>query len=99
MFPASFTDLVNEAVAEGYQMGINLFMESLESEIKKQTIYEQFNPEDVIKALFIEANLPLDGLQRSTIISENDYSDIDNIDEDKLDQLLDELGDDDDIDN
>jgi hypothetical protein len=92
----SFNDMINEAVMEGYTMGIQLFMETLEQELTKQDLYEQFEPEQVVKSLFIEASIPTDGLNTSLMYeSEDDGSYDDDIDEDKLDRLLDALDDED----
>lgn len=72
-----FVDLVNEAVDFGYEKGINLFMENLEIDLKKdEIISEQENGvDDVVRQLFISEGYELE-------------EDLENMDEEKLDAAL-----------
>ena len=72
-----FVDLVNEAVDSGYERGVNMFMEILESDLQKdEIISEQENGVDgVIKHLFISEGYEVE-------------EDLENLDEEKLDEAL-----------
>ena len=72
-----FVDLVNEAVDSGYERGVNMFMENLESDLQKdEIISEQENGvDDVIKHLFISEGYEVE-------------EDLENLDEEKLDEAL-----------
>ena len=72
-----FVDLVNEAVDSGYERGVNMFMENLESDLQKdEIISEQENGVDgVIKHLFISEGYEVE-------------EDLENLDEEKLDEAL-----------
>lgn len=76
-------NLVNEAVDEGHERGIALFMENLEEDLAKDHIFESNGGADGVMAqLFEEA-----GVEIAT-------DDLENLDETKIDEMLNELGDD-----
>jgi len=84
-----FVDLVNEAVDEGFSRGIELFLESLETDLAKDEIFEEHGFDTVMQHLYEEA-----GVDVSAEESDNE-EDLDDIDEEKLDAMLKELEDDD----
>ena len=50
--------LVNEAVDEGHERGVSLFMENLEEDLAKEHIFEEFGGVDpVMSALFEEQGI------------------------------------------
>ncbi len=77
-----FIDLVNEAVDSGYERGINLFMENLEQDLKKDSIISECENgvDDVIRQMFISEGYELE-------------EDLENLDEEALDQALEALDD------
>ena len=76
-------NLVNEAVDEGHDRGISLFMENLEEDLAKDHIFENHGGVDgVMVQLFEEAGVTIENAE-----------DLENLDEDKIDQMLDDLGD------
>jgi uncharacterized protein YpuA (DUF1002 family) len=58
-----FVELVTEAVNDGYQKGLNLFVESIESDLERESIYEEYGIDDVIAHVFNESNINLSGDQ------------------------------------
>jgi len=51
-----FTKLVNETVDSGFARGINLFMENLEADIKKNLFLENNGISEVVSQIFEENN-------------------------------------------
>ncbi len=50
--------LVNEAVDEGHERGVSLFMENLEEDLAKEHIFEEFGGVDpIMTALFEEQGI------------------------------------------
>jgi len=73
-----FVSLVNEAVEDGFNRGLNLFMENLEEDLAKSEIIAEAGGVDVVMAAILEA----DGYE----ISGNE--DLENLDESKIDAML-----------
>lgn len=84
-----FVDLVNEAVDEGYSRGIQLFLESLETDLAKDEVFQEHGVDKVLTHLYEQA-----GVQVSAEATEDSLDDVDDA---KLDQMLKELEDDEDL--
>lgn len=72
-----FVALVNEAVDDGFNRGLNLFMENLEEDLAKSEVIEESGGIDSVVASILEA----DGYEVS-------IEDLDNLDENKIDAML-----------
>lgn len=73
--------LVNEAVDEGHERGISLFMENLEEDLAKDHIFESNGGVDsVMVKLFEESGVKVDGVET-----------LEEMDEDKVDKMLKDL--------
>jgi ribosome-interacting GTPase 1 len=73
--------LVNEAVEEGHERGVSLFMENLEEDLAKEHIFEEYNGVDTVMVkLFEEAGVGVEGSET-----------LEEMDEDKVDQMLKDL--------
>lgn len=72
-----FVDLVDEAIDSGYERGVNMFMENLEIDLKKNEIISEQKDgvNDVLKQLFISEGYTIE-------------EDLENLDEEKLDEAL-----------
>lgn len=55
-----FTDLISEAINDGHERGINLFMESLETDLQKDMVFENHGVQNVVGQLFQEAGYEWD---------------------------------------
>ncbi|MFW6246935.1 MAG: hypothetical protein ACOC22_02035 [bacterium] len=55
-----FTSLISEAVNDGHERGINLFMESLETDLRKDMVVEQNTLTGVVGELFENAGEEFD---------------------------------------
>lgn len=86
-----FVDLVNEAVDEGYSRGIQLFLESLETDLAKDEVFQEHGVEKVLTHLYEQSGVKI------AVAAEPTEENFDDIDETKLDQMLKELEDDDDL--
>jgi len=75
-----FVALVNEAVDDGFNRGLNLFMENLEEELAKSEVIAEAGGVDTVIAAILEA----DGYE----VSVKD-EDLENLDESKIDAMLD----------
>ncbi|HOD62312.1 MAG TPA: hypothetical protein PKG96_09465 [Bacilli bacterium] len=75
-----FVALVNEAVDDGFNRGLNLFMENLEEDLAKSEIIAEAGGVDTVIATILEA----DGYE----VSVKD-EDLENLDESKIDAMLD----------
>jgi len=75
-----FVALVNEAVDDGFNRGLNLFMENLEEELAKSEVIAEAGGVDTVIATILEA----DGYE----VSVKD-EDLENLDESKIDAMLD----------
>jgi len=53
----NFASLVNEAVNDGFDRGVTLFMESLEVDMNKQEIFEEHGVLPVLAQLFEDAGV------------------------------------------
>ena len=82
-----FVDLVNETVDDGFSRGIELFLESLETDLAKDEVFEEHGVDTVLTHLYEEAGVEINALEES--------EDLENIDEGKLDAMLKELEEDD----
>lgn len=82
-----FVQLVSEAVDEGHDKGVELFMESLEHDLNKQRIFENYSIDSVMTQIF-EA----DGYEVENPVKFED------VDEDKVDALLQQMEEDGDLD-
>jgi hypothetical protein len=77
-----FVKLVDEAVDDGFNRGLDLFMESLEEDLSKtETITEAGGPDQHFAAI-----LQKDGYEVEIIDEE-----LENLDEKKIDELLEHL--------
>lgn len=77
-------NLVNEAVDEGHERGVGLFMENLEEDLAKEHIFESNGGVDpVMVQLFEEAGIEVE-----------DDQVFEDMDENKVDQMLKDLGED-----
>lgn len=73
--------LVNEAVEEGHERGVSLFMENLEEDLAKEHIFEGNGGVDrVMVKLFEEAGIEVEGVEA-----------LEEMDEEKVDQMLKDL--------
>jgi hypothetical protein len=75
-----FVALVNEAVDDGFNRGLNLFMENLEEDLAKSEVIAEAGGVDTVVAAILEA----DGYE----VSVRD-EDLENLDESKIDAMLD----------
>jgi hypothetical protein len=75
-----FVALVNEAVDDGFNRGLNLFMENLEEDLAKSEVIAEAGGVDTVIATILEA----DGYE----VSVKD-EDLENLDESKIDAMLD----------
>ena len=75
-----FVALVNEAVDDGFNRGLTLFMENLEEDLAKSEIIAEAGGVDTVIATILEA----DGYE----VSVKD-EDLENLDESKIDAMLD----------
>jgi hypothetical protein len=75
-----FVALVNEAVNDGFDRGLNLFMENLEEDLAKSEVITEAGGIDTVVAAILEA----DGYE----VSVKD-EDLENLDESKIDAMLD----------
>jgi len=74
-------NLVNEAVDEGHERGVGLFMENLEEDLAKDHVFESNGGVDpVMVQLFEEAGIEVDENQT-----------LEEMDEEKVDQMLKDL--------
>lgn len=69
-------DLITESVEAGYEQGINRFVESIETDLIKESVFETYGVNSILYTLCEDAGLEVDN------------NDTDDLDEDKLDQLL-----------
>jgi len=77
-------NLVNEAVDEGHERGVGLFMENLEEDLAKEHVFESNGGVDpVMVQLFEEAGIEVE-----------DDQVFEDMDENKVDQMLKDLGED-----
>jgi hypothetical protein len=74
-----FVKLVNEAVEDGFDRGLNLFMESLEEDLTKSEVISEIGGVDKTFAAILEA----DGYEVG-ILAE----DLENLDEGRIDAML-----------
>jgi len=73
-----FVALVNEAVDDGFNRGLNLFMENLEEDLAKSEVIAEAGGIDTVVAAILEA----DGYEVA-------WSDeLENLDESKIDEML-----------
>lgn len=73
--------LVNEAVDEGHERGVSLFMENLEEDLAKEHIFEQHGGVDpVMVKLFEESGIKVEDVEA-----------LEEMDEEKVDQMLKDL--------
>ena len=73
--------LVNEAVDEGHERGVSLFMENLEEDLAKEHIFEGNGGVDTVMVkLFEEAGIEVEGVET-----------LEEMDEEKVDQMLKDL--------
>ena len=73
--------LVNEAVDEGHERGVALFMENLEEDLAKEHIFESNGGVDsVMVKLFEESGIKVEGVEA-----------LEEMDEEKVDQMLKDL--------
>ncbi len=79
---SEFIDLVNEAVDSGYERGIELFVENLEVDLKKDEVISECanGSDDVIRQLFIKEGYELE-------------EDLEHMNEETLDAALAEMDD------
>jgi hypothetical protein len=75
-----FVALVNEAVDDGFNRGLNLFMENLEEDLAKSEVIAEAGGVDTVVAAILEA----DGYEVSVA-----DEDLENLDESKIDAMLD----------
>ena len=75
-----FVALVNEAVDDGFNRGLNLFMENLEEDLAKSEVIAEAGGVDTVIATILEA----DGYEVSV-----KGEDLENLDESKIDAMLD----------
>lgn len=75
-----FVGIVNEAVDDGFNRGLNLFMENLEEDLAKSEIITEAGGVDSVVAAILES----DGYEVSITDEE-----LDSIDESQLDAMLD----------
>ncbi len=54
-----FVNLVQEAVLEGFDRGVHLFMETLNQDIGKSQVFNEYGVDNVISGLFKENNISL----------------------------------------
>lgn len=71
-------DVITEGVKEGFEQGIDRFVETLEADIIKESVFENHDIKSVMVAVMETSGIELD---------EDDMID-EEIDEEKLDQLL-----------
>ena len=76
-----FVELVNEAVDEGFERGITLFMESLESDMSKDAVIEENGFDNIVGQLMTDAGVDVD---QSALIED----DLSNVSDEKLDEML-----------
>ena len=74
-----FVQLVDEAVDDGFNRGLNLFMESLEEDLMKSEVIAEAGGVDTLFAAILEN----DGYE-----VELQDSDLENLDEGKIDAML-----------
>jgi len=74
-----FVQLVDEAVDDGFNRGLNLFMESLEEDLMKSEIIAEAGGVDTLFAAILEN----DGYE-----VELQDADLENLDESKIDAML-----------
>ncbi len=74
-----FVSLVNEAVDDGFNRGLNLFMENLEEDLAKSEVIAEAGGIDTVVAAILEA----DGYEVSLA---DDV--LENLDESKIDAML-----------
>jgi hypothetical protein len=74
-----FVKLVDEAVDDGFNRGLNLFMESLEEDLAKSEIISEAGGVDRVFAAILEA----DGYE-----VELQAEELENLDENKIDAML-----------
>ena len=77
-----FVQLVSEAVDDGFNRGLNLFMENLEEDLAKSEILSEVTIDQVISEM-----LTTDGFEVD-IIQEDDLEDLD---ETKIDAMLEQM--------
>lgn len=75
-----FVSLVNEAVDDGFNRGLNLFMENLEEDLAKSEVIAEAGGIDTVVAAILEA----DGYEVS--LADDDV--LENLDESKIDAML-----------
>ena len=75
-----FVKLVDEAVDDGFNRGLNLFMENLEEDLAKSEIIAEAGSVDKTIAAILEADGYEVGFQEE---------DLENLDETKIDAMLD----------
>ena len=74
-------DLINETVEESYLNGVTMFLENLEIELNKDTLFETTeNVEDYTRTMFENEGIDIE-----------DVIDDEEIDEEKLDEALEQL--------
>ena len=76
-----FVALVNEAVDDGFNRGLNLFMENLEEDLAKSEIISEAGGVDAVIASILES----DGYE----VSHDE--DLENLDESKIDEMLEQF--------
>ncbi len=74
-----FVKLIDEAVEDGFSRGLNLFMENLEEDLAKSEIIAEYGGVDRVFAAILEA----DGYE-----VELQDKDLENLDESKIDAML-----------
>jgi hypothetical protein len=74
-----FVKLVDEAVDDGFNRGLNLFMESLEEDLTKSEVISEAGSVDVLFAAILEN----DGYEVEIRDTE-----LENLDESKIDEML-----------
>ena len=75
-----FQDLVNEAISEGHAKGVELFMESLERDLRKENLFESEGVDKVVAYLFEQEGYEI-----------VDPKDLDQMDEEKMDAMLQQM--------
>ncbi len=74
-------NLISEAVEEGHGRGVSLFMENLEEDLAKEQVFEENGGVDPVMAqLFEEAGVEVEDLEA-----------IEEMDEEKVDKMLQDL--------
>ena len=77
-----FVQLVSEAVDDGFNRGLNLFMENLEEDLAKSEILSETSIDQVVAEMLVADGFEVDAVATA---------DMENLDESKIDAMLEQM--------